>query len=391
VTRRFLVICTALLALASFADAGRYQRSKDRQIRVWNEHPEKWDEAVWTGDRDENGYATGAGILTWYHIDRTKETGTLIPSSRGHELQVIRSFSGTMTQGRFEGAVIANDDSGKKFQATYADGSRVSPWTPASGSTEKSLAAATTQAAQKAEANPPAEGPQTIHRSAVVDAPTQDSHTLEVFRPPSSLRATYVATTPQTSPPPAKPDDSAVVDFKLETEGVLSRVREATANWRDIEGLDSVQPLPAPVSGAVRSLGDRAKSLRPKIGSDSAARAQIETADALQTVNETTRALAAKDAAGADSKLSQFLKNHPSPPGDNQKDLWRYLTAARSVCERSKKQSETHLQRAQLLVTADEINQAIDEYRQANRLFPSQATADKIQQLTSRSASITNP
>ncbi len=125
--------------------------------------------------------------------------------------------------------------------------------------------------------------------------------------------------------------------------------------------------------------------------SDSNARTQIETADALAVVNESTRALAGKDASAADSKLVQFLKTHPSPPSDNQKELWRYIATARAVCERQRKEAETHVQRAQLLLTANEIDPAIEEYNQANRLFPSQTTTEKIRQLSAQSSATSSP
>lgn len=389
-----------LLVLAAGADAGRYQRTKDRQIRVWNEHPEHWDEAIWTGERDENGYGTGRGVLTWYRIAKTAQTGTFIPSSRGHNLQPVRSFSGSMSGGRFEGTVLTTDDEGKHFHASFADGSRVSPWTPSTGtespparsseSTERSAIALSADS----ETKPPAEGPtQVIRRSATVEAPTQDSHTLEVFRPPSSLRASYVTGGADKTPPPSEPkrDAAGVDDLKQQTQTVLSQVRSATADFRDIDSLDSVQSLPPALDDSIRLLRAHARDVRSHAPADAEIKAPVETADALSTINESTHALATKDAATADSELKQFLKDHPAPPSEEEKDIWHYLTSARTLCERQRKAAEAHLQRAQSLASADEVDQALKEYMQANHLFPLRQTADKIRQLSARSATMESP
>lgn len=395
-TNRFLFAWAAILLLfVNVADAGRYQRTKDRQIRVWNEHPERWDEAVWTGERDENGYATGTGVLTWYRVAKTTEIGTFIPSARGHELEVVRSFSGTMIQGRFDGWVVTSDPAGKNFHAKYADGTRSTPWTRAKAGSEAAPAPDTAKnaavaATPKQEPQPPAESPaKVVPRSAIVEAPTQDSHTLEVFRPPTALRPTYVtATAPQSSPPAEPPrKDGTLTEFEQQTQSVFAGVGDATGNFRKIETLDSVQPLPSPISENIRSLSDRARDVRLKSADSSTLRTETETADALSVVNETTRALAAKNASGANSKVTQFLKNHPTPPTDAQKPLWHYLASTQSLCDRQQKAADAHLQRAQSLA-ADHPIEALEEYKEANRLFPSPNIAEMIRQLSTSSAAI---
>ena len=392
-THRSLFLCAVLLlVLAQFALAGRYQRTKDRQIRVWNEHPERWDEAVWTGERDESGYATGKGILTWYQIARTTEIGSFIPSSRGHDLQVVRSFSGRMMQGRFDGEVVTSDPNGRKFHAKYAAGTRTGPWTSASETKEAPAEAPkpAVAAASPSQPQPPAEAPANVaNRGAIVEAPTQDSHTLEVFRPPTTLRSSSVAATvPDSAPVDSTSKDPAITDFKRQTETVLSRVGQATNNFHEIEKLDSVQPLSAPISESIHSLADRAREARSKTNDQVTIRNESETTDALSLVNDTTRTLAAKDAMGANSKLNQFLKNHPAPPSDSQRALWHYLTSTRSLCDRQQRQADAHLQRAQSLVAAGRAGEAVQEYKQANLLFPSPMIAEKIQQLSSQSGSI---
>ena len=388
-SHRLLLVCTALLLIfTNAADAGRYQRTKDRKIRVWNEHPEHWDEAIWTGERDENGNATGPGVLTWYGIPHTAQMGSLIPSTRGHELTLVASFSGQMTEGRFEGLVVSTDAAGRNFHAKFVDGSPVSPWSAGTGSKETSAEPAQKKriaAAAPEGPPPPAESPgKIVHRSAVVEAPTQDSQTLEVFRPPSSLRASYVAASPESSPPvdPAG-KDPALSEFKQQTQSVFSKVGNATNGFREIERLDSVQPLPAPVSDSVRSLANQARDLRSKSGENAALQIETETADALSLVSETSRELAAKNPSAANLKLTQFLKNHPAPPADPQKPLWHYLAATQSLCDRQQKEADVHLQRAQSLLDAGHTNEAITEYKEANRLFPTQLIAEKIRQLSS--------
>jgi len=406
VIHRFLFVSIALLLVfTNPVHAGRYQRTKDRQIRVWNEHPERWDEAIWTGERDENGAATGPGVLTWFQLGHSSETGTRIPESRGHQLMFAISFKGTMNDGRFEGPVFSTDAVGRESHAKFVDGSPVTPWVAGSGSKEVAAKESTettrktaTEKSATAEKKPkeptaPAEGPaEVLHRSAVVEAPTQDSHTLEVFRPPSSLRASYVATaSPAQSAPPTDlaSKDPAVTALKEQTQTVLSRVGNATRNFSQIDRLDSVQPLPASVSDSIGSLANRTYNARSKIGEKAAFRGEAETSDALSVMYEVTRDLAAKDASGANAKLTQFLKNHPSPPADAQKPLWRYLSSAQSLCERQQKEADAHLHRAQSLIAAGHAAEAIEEYKEANRIFPSPVTAEAIRKLSPQSSTPT--
>jgi len=352
---RFFVYTSLLLCFVSVVDAGRYQRTKDRQIRVWNEHPERWDEAIWTGDRDDNGYAIGSGVLTWYRLAHSSETGSLIPSTRGHELIPVASFSGSMSEGHFDGLVMTTDGTGKKFHATFADGSRTTPWTAGAGTSEPGASPSQkieVAAKSSPPPEPPAEGP-VVHRSAVVEAPTQDSNTLEVFRPPSSLRASYSAPDKDQSSPPAQATkEPPHPELTQQVQFVLTEVGRATKDFRDIERLDSVQPLPEPIASNIRSLADRARSIRSKNADDPAIRSQVETLDALSLLNETTTNLAAKNPATVSSKLNQFLKNHPAPPADSQRSLWHYLSSAQALCDRNQKEANVHLQRAQILLTA---------------------------------------
>ena len=125
---RSLFVCGALLLLASVAyGAGSYQRTRDGKTLVWNDSPERGDEATWSGERNKNGFATGSGILTWYKVEPTIVTGSNIPDVRRYAV-VISRYSGKMVRGKFKGAVTNVDANGKTLQATSVNGAnRPSP------------------------------------------------------------------------------------------------------------------------------------------------------------------------------------------------------------------------------------------------------------------------
>ena len=239
-------------------------------------------------------------------------------------------------------------------------------------------------------------------------APIRDSHTLELAKPPSSLRMTVRAATspqaflrstsslPPASPPPveAAAKEGTVADLKEQTQSVLSRVGDATNNFHEIDRLDSVEKLPAPVSESVVSLVDRARERRLELGYEAALQeygTEIQTAEALSVVDQITRNIGYNNASGASVKVADFLKSNPEPVADSQKPLWRYLTSVRSLCSALEKEANIHLQRAQSLTAAGKTSEAIQEYREANRIFPNPATAAKIRLLPSSESAPLHP
>ncbi len=125
---RSLFVCGALLLFASVAyGAGSYQRTRDGQTFVWNDSPERGEEATWSGKRDKKGFATGSGTLTWYKVEPTIVTGSNILDTRRYAV-VINRYSGRMVRGKFKGAVAYVDANGKTLQVTSVSGAnRPSP------------------------------------------------------------------------------------------------------------------------------------------------------------------------------------------------------------------------------------------------------------------------
>ena len=98
-----------------------------------------------------------------------------------------------------------------------------------------------------------------------------------------------------------------ITDFKEQTQSVLSRVSDATGNFRDVDRLDSIQRLPSPVSENVSSLVDRARDFRARLGYETAlseCRAETETVDALSTLDQGIRNIADNDASAANSGVA---------------------------------------------------------------------------------------
>jgi hypothetical protein len=175
-----------------------------------------------------------------------------------------------------------------------------------------------------------------------------------------------------------------IAEFKKQTESVLAQVSDATGNFREIDRLDAVLKLPAPVSANVASLANRARDFRSKLGYEIAfheCRVETETVDALTVVDQITRHLAVENAPAARMTLLSFLKRYPEPPSDSQKQLWHYFTSALSLCNRLKNEAAAHLQRAQSLGSTGKKSEALREYQEIYRIYPNPVTAEKIRQL----------
>jgi hypothetical protein len=259
------------------------------------------------------------------------------------------------------------------FHGTFVKGTKANDWVAGPlPRTDQQLNERVSKGAVNAQ--PPAEGPP---RFATVAS-------IRPFTPATSAPAT---STPAPSTPPAvEPEVKSrmITDFKEQTQAVLSRVGDATGNFREIDRLNSVQQLPPPVSESVASLVDRARDFRAKVGYETAlseCRSETETVDALSAVDQGIRNIAGNDASAANSGLTDFLKDNPEPMVDTQRPLWRYLTSMRLLCSRLEKEAEIHLERAGAFASAGRTGDAIREYQEAYRTFPNPATAEKIRQL----------
>jgi hypothetical protein len=232
--RLFVYTALLLVATAAFGADGAYQRTKDRKTLVWNNDPLPGDAATWSGDRDEDGYATGYGTLTWY-------------TAKSAKLTVFARYSGNMVRGKFDGQVNVNSK-GKTAHATFVDGKRAGKWSagPAPAGAVAEERAETIRKEPRVEPEAPAAGPvpssapissdqqrdEHLRRDAIVETPVErpspnldqqaDHHVAEpavkelappasdslrsLTAPPSGLRTNLAADAP---PQPSAPAASS--------------------------------------------------------------------------------------------------------------------------------------------------------------------------------------
>ena len=147
-----LAVSLALVALANVAQA-KYDRALDGRTKVWHNVADRRVQASWSGDRDEKGYATGEGTLTWFRLQRSWETGSLLPKTKYIE---VSQYKGKMVEGKLEGSVVRQDAKGS-YHAKFADGEKTGDWAAGVGRSPKKRAAQASTAAKVAES--PAEAP----------------------------------------------------------------------------------------------------------------------------------------------------------------------------------------------------------------------------------------
>jgi hypothetical protein len=112
---------------------------------IWNDNPKHGESAVWSGGRDQEGYATGFGTLTWYRLQTGPETGKATVRGR---------YFGNMVRGKFEGAVNLHAN-GKTAYAIFSEGGRTTRWVPGAAPSRIPLAKHQTTAQSEARAEGP--------------------------------------------------------------------------------------------------------------------------------------------------------------------------------------------------------------------------------------------
>lgn len=176
------------LVVASAASA-KYDRALDGKTRVWRNQGQSRAPVSWSGERDEKGYATGKGTLTYYRAVRSWETGSLLPDTKYVR---VREYQGKMVEGKLEGSVIL-ESKGKTYRAKFADGQKTGDWVAASeaSSKKKSAEEPAKPAVAKTETKPAAEPP--AGPAAPAEAP-----------PPAPKLEEHVAQKPAATPVPQK-------------------------------------------------------------------------------------------------------------------------------------------------------------------------------------------
>ena len=248
---RSLFVCSALLLFASVAyAAGSYQRTRDGKTLVWTDSPRHGEEATWSGKRDNNGFATGSGTLTWYKVEPTIVTGSNIPDARRYV--VINRYSGKMVRGKFKGAVTYVDANGKK-QATFVNRGKKpvnrQPYKQADTPTsERTPAPATTTPTPAPEQNPlPAarETPTAVPQQTVTLGPEQiatRTSEQQARQPHAQSTIVPIRTPPDDSPrsPTAPPLPKPPPTVDAQTVAALDTVYQAAVKANDIAIMDQI-------------------------------------------------------------------------------------------------------------------------------------------------------
>jgi hypothetical protein len=162
---------------------------------------------TWSGSRDDEGYATGLGNLTFFRVNWKRVTGSNIPTGKP---VMARRLSGKMAKGKFQGVVEMTTAGGTTTHAKFAGGVPAGKWldgaVPETTKT-KAIAQQSAPKEQQESATPipaPAEGPAAatveINRSEAVSSPAEttmaqprsaESDSLRsLTAPPSSLPKT---------------------------------------------------------------------------------------------------------------------------------------------------------------------------------------------------------
>jgi hypothetical protein len=300
VNLRLLLLPLLLVVTCSFAaSTGEYQKTRDGKTLVWNATPRAGDEARWFGDRDGEGYATGAGTLTWFTAKGT----------------VYARYFGHMVHGKFTGPVNAHAR-GKTAHATFTDGERISRWTagPASSRPEAEATAMVAELKPKPEASPADEAQPKVASPPPI--PVQRQRQTEP-QPQASAQAVTAMSTPSPSPLP-----SQQVESPAEGPPVKPAVAAATA--------EPSNPLPAPKAPRASAKDKTKASFDPSLT------ALVGPPSSLHTIPQNTQLTQQDviDLADAEARVQGYeLSEFERPKADYSATTgkWRLFYQQKSV------------------------------------------------------------
>ena len=232
---------------------GRYQLADDGKTRVWNPAPRPDELPAWEGERDDKGYATGSGTLTWYRVQRSMVTGSNLPSAP-NKRTVVSHLRGKMENGKFVGMVEMTNARGEVYHATFVDGTTTKDgWEDGAipaGKKKKRAMASASPSPNEAEAAPaPSVRPEKktaavqptppeLSPPVTTPAPTPTpEHSVAMMQPPSTpTESTESTPTPVESheEPPAPTVAPTVAPTPVETSKVdEDKVRQVGNDFRD--------------------------------------------------------------------------------------------------------------------------------------------------------------
>src|SRR5262249_30538991 len=205
--------------------------------------PEPGEEATWSGKRDNNGFATGSGILAWYKVEPTIVTGSNILDTRRNAF-VINRYSGKMVRGKFKGPVTYVDANGQRLKVTFANGGN------RPGPRQKAARAPTprVRATHTTERTPAPHSQQAVMQAAErASAPA-------IPEPAAEQSPSQIGEEPQTPVPPQAP---TLVAKRMATAPLEQQARQPDTRSTNV-------PTPTPSGDSVRSLAAPPSSDLPK-------------------------------------------------------------------------------------------------------------------------------
>jgi hypothetical protein len=143
----------------------------------------------WSGSRDDEGYATGRGDLTFYRVNWKRVTGSNIPTGKP---VMVRRLTGNMARGKFQGIVEMTTAEGATTHAKFAGGVPAGKWLDGAAPEATKTKAIAQESVPKDQENlvapiaAPAEGPAA-------------SATEEINRPEAASDARETTSAPQPS------------------------------------------------------------------------------------------------------------------------------------------------------------------------------------------------
>ena len=244
------IVFFGLLVVAATTATAKYERTLDGKTKVWQGRQQRQLQVSWSGDRDDKGYATGQGTVTWFKPERSWLTGSRLPKTRYIE---VSQYKGKMVEGKLDGTVIKTDGNGNTSHAQFADGKKTSDWVAGPTASSRKPSEPESSKPSVAQASPPAvERPTVTQPSPAAEAPavTQPSPVAEA---PAVAQSSPAVETPAEAPPPPPVLNQHVAEKPSSTPSQAKDVAVIT---------NSPAGTASPATEAVRSLAMPPSSLR---------------------------------------------------------------------------------------------------------------------------------